>query len=419
MGIQAATGGAVSNGKGRNESLARLLNELEISNKGLAHRICERSQRDGGKPVKTGHTAIARYISGEYTPSDRNRQLLIAVLSEKAGRAISGDEIGYPDRAIDPDPADEKPVSDFLASPGFASLPIESVDPLFVDHLKIQLAERVRMDALTGPLYVVKALGSELSMIEDMCGRARGEMRESLLEVGARFAEFAGWLYQDAGDLKKSMYWTNTANDYAEELGDPHLISYILGRKSNIATERGYAAKGLGLANAALRRWDELTPELRAVALRQRAHAYAMTGETDECRRALDEAMVQVLSIDAGHPDRLALYCTPSYIEMEAAHAWVRLGRPELAIETYQVGLADWPAEQRRDKGLCAARLAAAYAGFGEFEAAGRGGVEALQLVRSAPSSRSLDVLRTLADQVGHVKNEATAEFKAAMASVG
>ena len=58
------------------------------------------------------------------------------------------------------------------------------------------------------------------------------------------------------------------------------MVSYVLMRKSNIATDAGQPGHGLGLANAALKQHQQLTPRLRAVALRQRANAYAMFAET-------------------------------------------------------------------------------------------------------------------------------------------
>lgn len=41
-----------------------------------------------------------------------------------------------------------------------------------------------------------------------------------LLYVSARFAEFTGWLHQDAGDLRAAAQWSNTALDLAREAGD-------------------------------------------------------------------------------------------------------------------------------------------------------------------------------------------------------
>ncbi|WP_306364632.1 hypothetical protein [Nocardia sp. CC227C] len=393
----------------KNLRLATLMAERGISAKSLAARMQQYSEQDGGQPVRPKHTNITRYIAGTNRPKQRSIDVMVGVLSVMTGQALTAADIGYPEEPkLDLAPEVKAPTlrSDLLA------LPFDTVDSAFVEHLKAVLDAHARMDALTGPRYIIGTLQGELQLVEDLCGKARGAMRPALLEVSTRFCEFAGWLYQDSGDLKCAQYWTNRAMDYAEELGDAHLRSYVLQRKSNIATDCGNAAQGLGLANAALRNWDEITPELRAVALRQRANAYAMTREVDECREALDKAMEQVITVV--DPSPLALYCTPSYIEMEAAHSWVRLGQPVRAIETYAMGLNDWPDSQRRDQGLCTARLASAYVDAGEFDAAGQAGLRAARLIRTAPSARSLGVLRALAKRVRPVRNETVREFEAA-----
>ncbi|MEV6101476.1 hypothetical protein [Nocardia sp. NPDC051981] len=404
-----AAGLGVSAAGQKNERLAAVMAEVGLRPKGLANRMRQYSEQDGGRPVHPKHTNVGRYIDGVNRPSQRSLDVMLSVLSIEARRPLSAADIGYldePSGKLEDEVKPSAPPADLIA------LPFETVDSEYVDHLKEMLDARARMDALTGPRYVLGTLQSELQLVQDLCGKARGEMRSELLEVGARFCEFAGWLYQDSGDLKCARHWTMNAMDYAEEIGDPHLMSYILQRRSNIATENGYAPQGLGLANAALRGWDEITPELRAVALRQQANAYAMTGEADECRKALDRAMEQVLAID--DPSPLALYCTPSYIEMEAAHSWARLGEPYRAIETYTMGLDEWPKSQRRDQGLCAARLASAYIDANEFELAAQTGMKAASLIRCAPSARAIGVLRELSKRVRPVRNEALREFESA-----
>ncbi|MEU6587004.1 hypothetical protein [Nocardia sp. NPDC046763] len=385
-------------------------------NKLIARKMVEYSQSDGGPPVSADGSTIARYKKGVHRPSERSRDVLVAVLSKLANRDVSAEELGY----TTPEPR----TSEFfipelsLVRPGIVTLAQEPIDPAFVGHLQLMLTEHVRMDALAGPRYILDTLRSQLILVEELCGKARGAMRASLLEVSARFCEFAGWLYQDSGDLQASLYWTNQGMDYAEELGDNHLMSYILMRKSNILTEAGRGAQGLGLANAALRRWEDITPELRAVALRQLANAHALFGEADECRRALDTAMAQVLDADPDDPGRLAKYCTPSYIEMEAAQSWVLLGRPERAIETYNLGLADWPVSQRRDQGLCAARLASACVRVGEFEQATLAGAKAIELTQLSPSARSMGVLRDLSRQLSASREKAVGDLRGMLSNV-
>ncbi|MFJ9367666.1 hypothetical protein ACIRRA_25050 [Nocardia sp. NPDC101769] len=81
------------------------MQELGVSNKGLAHRMREASQRDGGKPIATSHTTIARYRAGENEPRPRALELMLSVLSRKAGRRIAAEQIGY----VDPEQPSQRP----------------------------------------------------------------------------------------------------------------------------------------------------------------------------------------------------------------------------------------------------------------------------------------------------------------------
>lgn len=49
------------------------------------------------------------------------------------------------------------------------------------------------------------------------------------------------------------MTWTDRALGHVQELDDPLLSSYVLMRKSNIATDAGHPGAGVGLVDAALR----------------------------------------------------------------------------------------------------------------------------------------------------------------------
>jgi tetratricopeptide (TPR) repeat protein len=179
--------------------------------------------------------------------------------------------------------------------------------------------------------------------------------------VAARFAEFAGWVNQDAGDLREAMRWSNAALDYADEAEDSHLTSYIQMRKSSIASDANKPKLALGFAKAALQNGSALSPQVRAVAYRQAAQAYAISGDATGCARALQQAYELANQPPQDDKD-IARYCTPSYIEMEAANCWVELERPKEAIKTLHQGLSVWKPEFRRDLGLCLSRLAVAYA---------------------------------------------------------
>jgi len=116
------------------------------------------------------------------------------------------------------------------------------------------------------------------------------------------------------------------------------------------------------------------------------------------CMRALTEAADQVAA--AGTETDLAPYCTPAYIEMEAANCWLQLQEPAKAVPILEQGLASWPTGQERDRGLCLSRLATAHALAGDLEAACCVGQAALTVLRKAHSARILDQLPRLRRQL-------------------
>jgi hypothetical protein len=223
------------------------------------------------------------------------------------------------------------------------------------------------MDNLAGPQSLVNIAPAQLRFVESLLADTHGKDREQLLYVGARYAEFAGWVYQDTGALNSAMQMSSVALDYAQEVGDETLISYILMRRSNIATDAKRPELALKLADTALDKATRLPPSYRAVALRQRAHASAQLDQPDDCARTLELAF-KFAGGSADSEKDLAQYCTPEYVEMEAAHCWIELGQADKAIETLQHSLAAWKPEFRRDLGLCLARLAVAHASSDQIE---------------------------------------------------
>jgi tetratricopeptide (TPR) repeat protein len=258
-----------------------------------------------------------------------------------------------------------------------------------LEYLSNVLSEYIKADALLGPRYLVSTVQSQLPLIDRLCQSTRGADRRRVLTVGARFAQFCGWLYQDSGEPESASFWTSQALDYAYELNDPQFIAYTLMRKSNISTESGTPGHGLGLANAALNFADTLTPRMRAVCLRQRANAHALLSERRDFEQAIDEAIQEATQGTTQNYSDLAEYCTPSYVEMEAGMSRVLLGQADMAIESFEHSLSEWlDNRQTRDRGVCLARLAAATASVGNIERACETGEQALAIARTTGSAR-------------------------------
>jgi transcriptional regulator with XRE-family HTH domain len=176
-----------------------------------------------------------------------------------------------------------QPLLSDSAAPGGARLPTPAiaiprrVDPEAVGRLGTILSEYAKMDNLLGPAHLLALTKLHLQFISELLTVAAGEGRAELLTVGARYAEFAGWLHQDAGNPQEAAYWSDRAMGWAQAADNDLMVSYVLMRKSNQASGQGDANRALGLARASLRGQDRLSPRARALALRQEARGHALS----------------------------------------------------------------------------------------------------------------------------------------------
>jgi transcriptional regulator with XRE-family HTH domain len=295
------------------------------------------------------------------------------------------------------------------------------VDPEAVGRLGTILTEYAKIDNLLGPAHLLELTSLHLDFISELLTVASGEGRGELLTVGARYAEFAGWLHQDAGDPQEAAYWSDRAMGWAQAADNDLMVCYVLMRKSNQASSQGDAPRTLGLARAALRGQDRLSPRARALALRQEARGHALSRDATGCARALDAAREQAaVPEDQGEEDRILTgYCTPAFIEMEAADCAMLLGQPDQAVITFQHGLATLPAEYQRDRAVNLARLAVAYAASREPELACAVAQEAAAIVHSTWSARAVAELRRLPTLLSRWPDSApVAELEATLAAL-
>jgi tetratricopeptide (TPR) repeat protein len=284
-----------------------------------------------------------------------------------------------------------------VALAGPAPVP-RRLDPEAIRRLRTILLEYVKIDNLLGPAHLLDLVMLHLNFIGELLTIASDEVRVELLTVGAWYAEFAGWLHQDAGNPQAATYWTDRALSWVQAVDDPLRVSYVLMRKSNQASGLGDAARTLDLARAALRGQDRLSPRARALARRQQAHGHALAGDPTACARALEAAHEQAAAPEDHGDDERALtgYCTPSYIDGEAADCWMLLGQPRKAVAILEHGLAAWPAPYQRDRGLNLARKAVAHAADREPEQACAVAQQAAGIVSNTWSARTTAELRRL-----------------------
>jgi transcriptional regulator with XRE-family HTH domain len=242
-------------------------------------------------------------------------------------------------------------------------------------------------DWLLGSQVVLPTIPRHLATIQQLLAEATGTDRVEVLGVAARWAEFAAWLYQDAGHGQAGAGWASRALAWAEEADDQVMVAYTLARQADLAADRQDAAATVGLAQAALRR--SVPARVRAVALQEQASGHALAGEEAAAFRALDRAREEAARGDEG-PGR---YCTPGYVEMQRAACWLRFGHFDQAIGAFERELAQLPAVHRRDRGRYLARLSSAYAATGDQAEASATAAEARQIARATGSKRILSLL--------------------------
>ncbi|WP_327236894.1 hypothetical protein OG349_26055 [Streptomyces sp. NBC_01317] len=273
------------------------------------------------------------------------------------------------------------------------------------EHLRDMWHSLVRADNLFGPRHALTAVRQQLSILESLLEQAGGAQRSELLRLAAQYAESAAWLHEDSADIQSATKWTSQAMEWATESGDQAMVTWTLFRKSQQATTKKSAAQTISLAQAAQRNSPALTRPMRAAAIQQEAHGYALDGDEVSCHARLDNAHDFAASPDTkgdartGHGD----FCTASYIEIQRANCWLTLGRPDLAVPLFETALDKLPDAYERDRGLTRARLALAYAKIREYDSAAAQAASALSMARSSGSLRTMHESVSAVNTLGEV----------------
>ena len=277
----------------------------------------------------------------------------------------------------------------------------------------------VRTDNLLGPRHALGGVRDQLGVIEILLRAVRPPARHQVLQLAARYAESAAWLYEDSGDLPGSRYWTGRSMEWALEADDRLMMSWVLYRRGEHAAADGDGAAVAGLAAAARREGGDIPDPMAAAILQQEAHAHALDGAEGACLAALDQAHDRAASPDdpgdasGGHGS----FCTPAYVEMQRGRCWLRLGRPANAAAALEGAVRALPPVYRRDRGVALSALATARAAIGEPGEAAAAAAQALDVARDAGSERIVNMVIPVAAALAPYRHlEAVAGLHEALA---
>ncbi|MEV6566577.1 helix-turn-helix domain-containing protein [Streptomyces kronopolitis] len=227
-----------------------------------------------------------------------------------------------------------------------------------------------RLGQLFGPAVVAQPCIAVTSALRGMAHQARPAHRGTVLRLASRFAEYTGWMAQEAGSDAASLWWTEQAVQLAADGGDDELAAYALVRRAELALYTGDSTATVQLARLAGQ--QARSARIRGLAAQREAQGQALAGDREACRRALDRGAE--LTSGAAAPDDtdpvLGSIHLPDLTAFVAGWCLHDLGSPAEAVTLLGDGLDAIPAESRRARARYGARLALALAHVGEIEQA-------------------------------------------------
>ncbi|NUP33062.1 MAG: helix-turn-helix domain-containing protein [Streptomycetaceae bacterium] len=281
-----------------------------------------------------------------------------------------------------------------LAEPGAGgSAFVPDVHP--VTHLQNLRRALVECDNVLGPLDVMPTVLDHIHLIRRLRRTSGGADRLALLQVQAEYAEFCGWLFQDAGDHRAAEYWTDRALAWSHAVENRELVAYIMVRKAQLAGDMRDPVEAVDLADAA----RSLAPpgsRLSVMGSVYGAHGHALNGDRTACDRAYDTALTLVSDLREDAPRRRGSWLDSAYVLAQRAHSMSVLGDHKAAAEGFALAIGTLPPAFRRDRGVYLARAAVARVRSGEPELAAVTGSEALSLAAETRSVRIFGELAAL-----------------------
>ncbi|WP_053724499.1 helix-turn-helix domain-containing protein [Streptomyces sp. WM6378] len=248
-------------------------------------------------------------------------------------------------------------------------LPVDTGAGTLVEASRMLFDQFRRIGQAATPRSLLSALIAQTHSLEQLARLAGPRTRNELLVLASRYAEYTGWMAQEAGDDRTALWWTDRAVQLAHGGGDDALAAYALVRRSLICLFGGDPAQATQLAEQALH--SAAAPRVRGLAAQHRAQSLAVTGEHSAAMRSLDQAR-ELLAADNARSDTPTLGAShvPDVVAMYTGWCLYELGRPGQAAELLDRETAGLSAHALRARARHGARRALAHAAAGDIDQA-------------------------------------------------
>ncbi|MFE3586329.1 helix-turn-helix domain-containing protein [Streptomyces niveus] len=297
---------------------------------------------------------------------------------------------------------------------------VSSTDNPLLPSLRTQFDQLRKLGQSTAPKVLLPLLETQTRLITGLATDARSVSRTPALLLASRFAEFTGWMAQEAGDSAAALGWTVEAAELARAGGDPHLGSYALVRRALVTMYGGDAAGTVTLARRA--QSSELPPRIRGLAAQREAQGHALVGNEVDCLRSLDSAR-ELFAADDDARNGAEPVLGTSHVRDPAAMStgWCLhdLGRPKAAAEVLDREFRRLPAHALRTRARYGFRRSLAHAASGEVEHACVIAGDLLEVMPAVPSATVNYDIRRLSRELSRFRSSrAVRDLQPALARV-
>ncbi|MCB5911802.1 helix-turn-helix domain-containing protein [Streptomyces pinistramenti] len=269
----------------------------------------------------------------------------------------------------------------------------------------------------TDPAVLLPLIESQTRTVTELATSGGARDRQRLLVLAARFAEYAGWMAQEAGDNAGALGWTQEAVELAQAGGDRDLASYALVRRALVTFYDSDAEQTIALAGRA--QDGGLPPRIRGLAAQREAQGHALAGDERACLNSLDLARELLGSADAtlGTGPVIGTTSVTDPAAMVTGWCLYDLGRPTAAAETFDRECAHIAPQAFRARTRYGMRRALAHAASGEVEHSCEIAQELLDITLTVPSATVKADIRRLTRELSRFRaNRAVRDLQPALA---
>ncbi|MGA5556072.1 helix-turn-helix domain-containing protein [Streptomyces lavendulocolor] len=250
----------------------------------------------------------------------------------------------------------------------------------------------------TGPTFVTASMKSITRILTDAGSHAVGEQRAEIWLLASRFAEYTGWMAQEAGNPAEALRWTSLAVRWGAHGGDETVAAYALVRKAFIAQHRGDTGAVIRFADQAAGH-PAATPVIRAHAARRAAQGHARRGDAGACREALERFTSHAAEAVGDRTPQWGPRIENGNSRLIEASCLLGLYRFEPAADLFATELRAAAPADGNSRARFAIRQATALAGAGRLD-------DACQVVEAAlPVIRRIDSATTRAELARFVEH--------------